>query len=126
FDELDIPKIDKISGDIFKIYLLTPAIFRNGWYPDFLDENFEGKINEVRIKLIAASLGKNEYIGGWDIRKNSPKPMYKAVPVGSVYYFKILEGNKEDILEIDNIVSNEEYKKHGFGKMIIADYKGQK
>jgi len=122
FNELDIPKIDKISGDVFKMYLLTPAIFKNGWYPDFLGDNFEGEVNGVRIKLIAASLGKNEYIGGWDIRKNSPKPMYKAVPVGSVYYFKVLD-KKEDVLKIDNIMDNEEYRKQGFGKIIIADYK---
>ncbi len=126
FNELDIPKIDKMSGDIFKMYLLTPAIFKNGWYPDFLNENFEGKINGVRIKLIAASLGKSEYIGGWDMKHNSPKSMYKAVPAGSVYYFRVLDGKKEDILKIDNIIDNKEYKKQGFGKVIIADYKEKK
>jgi CRISPR-associated protein Cmr3 len=28
-------------------------------------------------------------IGGWNMAKNQPKPMRKAVPAGSVYYFRL-------------------------------------
>jgi len=118
----DFPKIKELSSDIFKTYLLTPAIFRNGWCPDFLDKEFKGEINGVKVQLIAAALGKNEFIGGWDIKNNLPKKMYKAVPSGSVYYFKVIDGNP---FNISNLMDNEfrEYKKQGFGKVIIGDYK---
>ena len=125
FDVKNFPKLEKLSSNIFKAYLLTPAIFKNGWYPDFLDKDFEGEIDGVKVKLIAAALGKAEFIGGWDMKENLPKNMYKAVPAGSVYYFKLLD---EDAFKIDNLMSSEfeEYKKQGFGKVIIADFKDEK
>lgn len=80
--------------DVFKLYLATPAIFKKGWIPSWIDENnFEGEIEGVKLKLIACAIGKPIRIGGWDMANNKPKPMFKAVPAGSVYYFKILNDN---------------------------------
>lgn len=70
----------------FKIYFMTPAIFENGWIPDFVDTPdypFD------RIRLVSAAVGKSIQIGGWDIAAKRPKTMYKAIPSGSVYYFEI-------------------------------------
>ena len=114
------------ENKIFKIYLATPSIFENGWYPGWINkENFEGKYNNVKLKLIACSIGKYENIGGWDICNKKPKPMYKAVPAGSVYYFKILDNTKpgkiKELFHFKNIsdINPEE----GFGLSLIGEVK---
>lgn len=68
---------------ICKIYLLTPALFKNGWKPDF--ENNE-TLRSLELELITACIGKPLSFGGFDMQKKMPKPMRKAVPAGSVYY----------------------------------------
>ncbi len=71
----------------FKIYLATPALFRNGYFPD-LKTLFSR--NDLEIK--AAVVGKKQHIGGFDMRQGMPKSMLKAVPAGSVYYCFANEG----------------------------------
>lgn len=84
----------------FKLYLITPAIFSKGWYPDFLEEEC-GQLKgappgvDARIELVGACVGKPLFIGGFHIRRGYPKPIYKAVPPGSVYFMKI---SKWDVL----------------------------
>ena len=134
-------KINKVNNDlleslknlefqfeqkIFKIYLATPAIFEKGWIPAWLDENnFEGNYNGIKLKLIAGSIGKYILIGGWDLAKKKPKPMYKAVPAGSVYYFQILDNltpdKIKDAFHFKNIsdINSEE----GFGLSLVGEVK---
>ncbi|MEO0297373.1 MAG: type III-B CRISPR module-associated protein Cmr3 [candidate division WOR-3 bacterium] len=91
----------ELKDGIFKIYLVTPAIFEKGWLPGWINaETLEGEKDGIKLKLIACSIGKFIRIGGWDIAKGEPKPMYKAVPPGSVYYFKVLSGSFEKIKEV--------------------------
>jgi len=66
----------------FKIYLATPAMFKKGWKPDIGDE----------FELVTADIGKALYIGGFDVLNNRPKTLRRAVPAGSVYYFKPKNG----------------------------------
>ena len=129
-DDIELPKCEQIESDIFKLMLLTPAIFKKGWLPDFINQNnFEGEFEGIKLKLIAAATGKPEYIGGWDITKNQPKPMFKAVPAGSVYYFKLQNSSdKEKIINTFNynsIVEMENFKKEGYGICVIGNYKGE-
>lgn len=100
----------------FKISLLTPAIFKNGWIPMWInEEDFIFESGKFKIKLVAAAIGKYILIGGYDIANNKPKLMLKAVPAGSTYYFEIVEGNSKDIIEyfhmksISDIMQNEGY-----------------
>lgn len=70
---------------LFKLYLATPAIFKEGWRP--APENIPG------AKLVAAVIGKPLYIGGFDMKpkggkRPAPKPMRRAIPAGSVYYYQ--------------------------------------
>lgn len=64
-----------------KMYLVTPAIFAQGWIPDAL-------FRDYGLSVIAAAIRKHQSFGGWDIDKKEPKPMFRAVPAGSVYYIK--------------------------------------
>jgi len=77
----------------FKIYFITPAIFKNGWYPDFLSGQngyLEGNLPDtsLRVRLVGACVGRAIPIGGFDIKKKHPKEIQKAVPAGSVYFFR--------------------------------------
>lgn len=81
----DIRKVLKES-DGFKLYLATPAIFKNGWKPE-IDNEFE---------LVTADIGKAHYIGGFDVLNNRPKNLRRAVPAGSVYYYRLKNKEKMD------------------------------
>jgi len=125
-ESLDIPKIEKISSHIFKLYLLTPAIFDNGWYPSWIDKenDFIGNFNGFKLKLIASATGKYQSIGGFDIKKREPKEMMKAVPMGSVYYFEILEGDRDKIIEAFNLfLISDEKIEEGYGLVVVGDVK---
>ncbi|HAA83487.1 MAG: CRISPR-associated protein Cmr3 [Thermoanaerobacterium sp.] len=120
----------QFSNGYFKIYLATPSVFKNGWYPGWINSNFEGEFNGIKLKLVACAVGKPISIGGWDIVNNKPKPMRKAVPAGSVYYFKILNFvNPSEIKEVFHLknISDDfkdiKYFKEGFGLAILGEVK---
>jgi len=114
----------KLMEKKIKIYLATPGIFNNGWLPGGIDENtLEGSINNIRLRLVTAAIGRPLYIGGFDMKKG-PKPMKRAVPAGSVYYFELLGDydSKEVAKALHNkaISDNEAYRKQGFGIIYIG------
>lgn len=76
-----LPATPTIKGKFFKICLLTPALF-DSWYPIHLSDEFSG------LRLVAASIGKPDSVGGWDVLNQRPKPMRRAAPAGSVYLFE--------------------------------------
>ena len=112
---------DKILQQIkenkrFFLYLLTPAIFENGFY-----RNFDN------LKLISAAVKKPIYISGWkraDITQGNPREIKKAVPAGSVYFFEI----QNDNINIEGLYNSyqlnksisEKYPSAGFGITLIG------
>lgn len=121
----------KNKNDYFKIYLATPAVFKNGWLPSWIDkDNLKGWYKDVELELVACALGRPISIGGWDLAKNRAKPMRKAVPAGSVYYFKILSSvdtqKVKEAFHFKNIsddFNDLEYSKEGFGLSILGEVK---
>ncbi|HOQ40249.1 MAG TPA: type III-B CRISPR module-associated protein Cmr3 [Fervidobacterium sp.] len=119
----------KFDNGYFKIYLATPAIFKNGWLPSWIDpSNYEGEYNDIKVKLVACALGKSISVGGWDLVRGAPKPARRAVPAGSVYYFKILNTvNTERIRStfhfrsISDNFGDIDYSKEGFGLSILGE-----
>ncbi|MEM3473609.1 MAG: type III-B CRISPR module-associated protein Cmr3 [archaeon] len=117
-----------------KFVLITPAIFEKGWIPDFLDDKFEGTLHgtNVKLKLISCMLGRNGYIGGFDLAKGYPKEMKKAVPIGSVYFFEVVENENQNLdTKIDELINlynfnsietREDFLKQGFGQIIIGGW----
>jgi CRISPR-associated protein Cmr3 len=106
----------------FKMVITTPAIFDNGWFPGNIDPNtFIYDYNGLKIKLLSAAVGKKLFIGGWDMKNNKPKKMYRAVPAGSVYYFELISGNPEDIIQKFHMKSISDIRpKEGFGITYIG------
>lgn len=117
------------KNEYFKVCLLSPAIFSHGFLPSWIDDKtFEGEYKGIRLKLVSCSLGKPVYVGGWDLDAQKPKPTRKAVPAGSVYYFKLL--GSADISQLKmafhlNNISDDfedtKYSKEGYGLAVLGE-----
>jgi len=101
---------------IIKIYFATPAIFEKGWFPNKKITNGP----DCKLELITASIGSPVSIGGWDMVKGGPKTMMRGVPSGSVYYFKILKGDVEDIYQHLHYRNISERANEGFGLIMVG------
>lgn len=100
----------------FKLYLATPAFFKDGWRPD-LEKKFG-----IKADLIAAAIGKPEHIGGFDMAKRKAKPMLKAVPAGSVYYFESEEPAEKVLAKIQGESMSDFLSEQGFGITYVGNY----
>ena len=77
----------KDSG-CFSLVLVSPAPFQQGWLPDGINQGGVGTLGGIEVQLVGASIGRFKHIGGWNIVFNRPKPTRRAVPAGSVYFFR--------------------------------------
>jgi CRISPR-associated protein Cmr3 len=124
-DEIFKPSLPVFSNKRFKLILITPAIFEKGWIPDFINNENEFVFDGIKIRLITALMGRFEGIGGWDLARKTSKPLRRAVPPGSVYYFQILsdEANQEKIIEkfqLKSVQEQDYLAKQGLGLTIIG------
>ncbi len=112
-----------------KLVLATPAIFSQGWKPAWLEHedtaNMPKGLHGLKLRLISAAVGRREPVSGWNIRENSAKAVRYMVPAGSVYFFELLEGNSEKILEnwLKPVSDNEQDRKDGFGLALWGVWK---
>ena len=111
--------------NIFKLYLLTPTIFDNGWLPSWIDEDsLEGEFRGLKLKLLTAKIGKYKLIGGFDMKEQKPKMMYKAVSEGSIYYFELLEGDISQIIKnFHNQSISDKLSNEGYGIVFVGEAK---
>lgn len=130
---LEMVKAAIQSTGRFKLYFVTPAIFKQGWLPSWLDKNsFSGAYPiapaaSIPIQLITAAVGKSVPVGGWDMAKGQAKPTWRAVPAGSVYYFELLDRDR-----IDDLIAAFHYQNisdgrtaEGFGLALMGIVKGE-
>jgi len=109
----------RCNGKIrFKLYFATPTIWKDGWLS--LERFVHGNYH-----LIAASVGKHQNVGGWDLgnRKPKPKRMFRAVPHGSVYYLEAKSDNisAQDIINTFHCQNiSDERSEEGFGLALIG------
>jgi CRISPR-associated protein Cmr3 len=47
----------------------------------------------VADELVCANVPRHEVISGWDLANHAPEPARKVAPAGSVYWFRVLEGD---------------------------------
>ena len=123
-EAIDYPTVPTIEErSIFKLYLLTPAIFEKGWLPSWIDEekDFTGEFKGIKLKLLSCATGKSQPIGGFDMKTNRPKEMLKTVPAGSVYYFEILESQHAKLAEVFHMQSISDHRANeGYGVTILS------
>ncbi len=95
--------------EIVKMYLATPAI------------EPEKVIKDNNIEIVAAVTGNPQYIGGWNMKDNEPRPMYVATPAGSVFYLKGKNlYNFISKFHNHNLEQPENFANQGFGKVYIS------
>ncbi len=113
----------KQSGRL-RLVLLTPAIFDQGWKPEWLDDELEGCVpgTDTRLKLEAAAVPRWEPVSGWDLRQGKPKALRRMVPAGAVYWFRLLDGSVQD-LWLRHISDQEQDRRDGFGLAVPAHWK---
>ena len=74
------------------------------------------------IELITAAVGNYVTVGGWHVAHDRPKSTYRAVPAGSVYYFRLINGIKAetvlDCLHYKNI--GDQRTQEGFGLAYVG------
>lgn len=95
----------------FFIYFATPAIFKKGWLIE-LPTEFHDAV------LVGAAVNKPQYISGWKNNKDDfggkPRPVKKAVPSGSVYFFEANSWKNEKFKKF--------YDKYNFGASLSDEY----
>lgn len=131
-DELKALFIDRLSGTDrrFKILFTSPALLKGGWLPGGVEDRKENgrQFHEwtiepgLRLLVESAVLGRPMRVGGWDVANRKPKDMLRAVPPGSVYYCRLLEGNQARLFDLlfDRNLSDADpgKKQQGFGHML--------
>lgn len=98
--EINLPKVDSFNSRYLRWTLISPAIFRNGWLPDFCVDSRKNISSEDKAalgtvmfkdcnfaKLIAARIGKAFAFSGWCLKTEEAKETTLAVPAGSSYVF---------------------------------------
>ncbi|MCL6435212.1 MAG: type III-B CRISPR module-associated protein Cmr3 [Leptolyngbyaceae cyanobacterium HOT.MB2.61] len=120
-DQQLLEKLKRSAG--FKLYLATPTIFKQGWLPQWLDPHtLEGEHSGIQVKLVATAIARYQTIGGWDVAYNRPKPTYRAVPAGSVYYFTT-KADPEQIIQTfhwKNLADDSFDAQIGFGLSLVG------
>ncbi len=90
----------------FKILLTTPGLFADGWLPPGSRRTSDGFLWEfsgIKARMVSACLRAPAVVSGWDLFDKRPKKAFRAVPVGSVYFFEALEGQ---ISQLGELVKN--------------------
>jgi CRISPR-associated protein Cmr3 len=102
----------KLKPGYFKLYFATPAIINNSSGMPSLG---------IDAKLVAAIVGKPIFIGGYDMVKNKPKMMYKAIPAGSVFYYQTSE-SPDAVTALQGQSFSDERKAEGFGISYFGNF----
>jgi CRISPR-associated protein Cmr3 len=113
----------------FSLCFLTPALSRTGGYPPgFAYGEEHGQIRGVLAgrpcRLVAAALPRFTFVGGWDLASQRPKPLRRAIPPGSVFFFETLDGGALPLSEIDgrcfSDYPGEHLEEQGFGLAVAG------
>ena len=119
------------STNGFRLTLVTPAIFRNGSIPSFIDsKTFEGELGPLKVRLKAMVVPRWQAGTSWDMAESGSqsgkgmRSIKRLVPAGSVYWFEIIAGHSSELIHqwlISMADTNEDHferQNDGFGLAI--------
>ncbi|WNJ18624.1 type III-B CRISPR module-associated protein Cmr3 [Pontibacter sp. G13] len=122
----DIPNTPrKTEPKKVKMIFTTPAVFSQGWLPKGVDlKSLEGVWNGFKLKVTHVCVGAFVSIGGFNMKagkgmKVGPKPMYRAIPAGSVFYVE--PEDFDGFIEAfhDRCISEFGLSREGFGHILL-------
>lgn len=105
-----------------RMVLITPAIFRNGWLPGWLDAaTLTGSppgAADVSLRLLGACIDRWRPVSGWSLEHRGPKAVRRVVPAGSVYFFERLGGDATRLASeawLQSVCDDPQDRRDGFG-----------
>jgi CRISPR-associated protein Cmr3 len=128
-----------VGASRLRLLLVTPAPFREGWRPGWLnDEDLAGSppgITGLVVRLAGAAVGRRQPVSGWDIqqrrgtepqgtaatwREGGPKAARFMAPAGSVYFLVLenqtrLTDEQVQALWMCCMADDEQDRRDGFG-----------
>jgi len=111
-----------------RMVLATPAIFKGGWLPGWLDESLEGRpeicSEKVTLKLESVAIDRWIPVSGWSYEKSAPKSVRRMVPAGGVYFFEV-SGEVDEIFDkawFRSVCDDEQDARDGFGVALWGVY----
>jgi CRISPR-associated protein Cmr3 len=117
-----------------RMVLATPAIFSNGWYPDWIKEKGDflegtppGVYQDIKLRLVSACTDRWKPLSGYslEIKNRGFKALRRLVPSGSVYFFEVAEGNAKDLTDLwlSSVSDEEQDRRDGFGLALWGIWK---
>ena len=108
---------------------VTPAIFKHGWLPDWIDpSSLTGSPPNhpsLTLRLVSAALEPWLPQSGWDLAKNQPRATQKMIPAGAVYWFEILSEpriEEVDALWMSHLGDDAQNNRNGFNLVLPFAY----
>lgn len=120
-----LQQINQAKG--FSLYLMTPAIFKHGYLPAWLDrEHLKGQLPNTQLKLHLKAVALEPWVAvsGWDSLLCRPKAMRKAVAAGSIYWFE-LDGEMDQHslnLLLQPLADHAQDRSDGFGQTLLTPW----
>ncbi len=118
------PLADKLNmTKTFRLHLITPAIFINGYLPAFIDEDsLQGKLGDLEVTLYAAAVPRWQAGTSWDMVNGKTgkgmRTVQRLVPAGAVYWFEINKGDAKQLAEYWLTSISDERKNDGYGLVV--------
>lgn len=106
-----------------RMVLATPAIFRDGWKPGWLNHQLIGQPpgSNTTLKLVGVSIQRWRAVSGWSLadlpgQPRGPKPVRRMVPAGGVYFFETVDGTTDlEARWLEPVSDDEQDQRDGFG-----------
>ncbi|MGA8029603.1 MAG: type III-B CRISPR module-associated Cmr3 family protein [Bryobacteraceae bacterium] len=103
-----------------RMVLATPAIFRGGWKPGWLDGRLTGEPpgTDLTLTLVGVSIQRWQAISGWSLAEpKGPKAIKRVVPAGGVYFFESARQSASALCDrwLESVSDNEQDQRDGFG-----------
>jgi CRISPR-associated protein Cmr3 len=110
-----------------RLLLLTPAHFKNGYRPAWIELPRDG----VTPKLKAIAIQRPQVVSGWDFVTKGPKPTRRLAPAGTVLFLSFAKDTDEAALRewVKNtwmhcISDNKQDNDDGFGLAVLGTWSG--
>jgi len=121
--------VEALKGaQLVRMVLATPAIFKAGWKPGWLDQGEHGLEgtppgSSVKLRLAGVVADRWQPISGWSLEPPAgPKAIRRMVPAGGVYFFEVLEGEAGSFTErwLHSVCDDEQDRRDGFGLALFG------